>query len=313
MENFIVAAGAVAPLMVYLALGLLMKWQYHFTEKDISTFNKLVFGIFLPVNMMNAVYSTSTANMPKPSLVIYAVVALLLFYGLAFLFVVHVEPANKKRGAMIQAMYRSNFILLGVPLVENIYGPEGAAIPMMLTAVVVPVYNILAVFTLETFRGSQFHLGKILAGIAKNPMIWGALVGGLCKLLPFALPNVIVKCTHAIAVSTTPFALIVLGASFTLQGAVREIRDLVLCIVGRLIAAPLLFIGGAVLFLGFRNVDLATLLAMAGTPCAVAGFAMAQQMGSDGELAGNCVIFSSALSCVTMFLWVFVLKTMGLL
>lgn len=70
MESFIVAAGAVAPLMVYLALGLLMKWQYHFTEKDISTFNKLVFGIFLPVNMMNAVYSTSTANMPKPSLVI---------------------------------------------------------------------------------------------------------------------------------------------------------------------------------------------------------------------------------------------------
>lgn len=34
MESFIVAAGAVAPLMVYLALGLLMKWQYHFTEKD---------------------------------------------------------------------------------------------------------------------------------------------------------------------------------------------------------------------------------------------------------------------------------------
>lgn len=61
---------------------------------------------------------------------------------------------------MIQAMYRSNFILLGVPLVENIYGPEGAAIPMMLTAVVVPIYNILAVFTLETFRGAQFHLGK---------------------------------------------------------------------------------------------------------------------------------------------------------
>ncbi len=313
MENFIVAAGAVAPLMVYLALGLLMKWQYRFTEKDISTFNKLVFGIFLPVNMMNAVYSTSTANMPKPSLVFYAVVALLLFYGLDFLFVVHAEASNKKRGAMIQALYRSNFILLGVPLVDNIYGTEAAAIPMMLTAVVVPIYNILAVFTLETFRGARFQLGKILVGIAKNPMIWGALIGGLCKLLPFALPDVLVKCAHAITVSTTPFALIVLGASFTLQGAVKGIRDLAICVAGRLFVAPLLFLGGAVIFLGFHGVDLATILAMAGTPCAVAGFAMAQQMDSDGELAGNCVIFSTALSCVTMFLWVLVLKTMGLL
>ena len=40
---------------------------------------------------------------------------------------------------------------------------------------------------------------------------------------------------------------------------------------------------------------------------------MAQQMDSDGELAGNCVIFSSALSCITMFLWVFITKNLGLL
>jgi len=52
---------------------------------------------------------------------------------------------------------------------------------------------------------------------------------------------------------------------------------------------------------------------MSATPCAVASFAMAQQMDSDGELAGNCVIFSSALSCITMFLWVFITKNLGLL
>ena len=37
-------------------------------------------------------------------------------------------------------------------------------------------------------------------------------------------------------------------------------------------------------------------------PCAVSSYTMAQQMDSDAELAGNTVIFSSLLSCLTMFL-----------
>ena len=39
---------------------------------------------------------------------------------------------------------------------------------------------------------------------------------------------------------------------------------------------------------------------------------MAQQMGGDAPLAGNCVVFTSALSAFTMFGWIFVTKTMGL-
>jgi AEC family malonate efflux carrier len=39
---------------------------------------------------------------------------------------------------------------------------------------------------------------------------------------------------------------------------------------------------------------------------------MAQQMKADAELAGNCVVYSSALSCFTIFGWVFLFKTMEL-
>ena len=98
----------------------------------------------------------------------------------------------------------------------------------------------------------------------------------------------------------------------SLKKKISEIRELAFTVTGRLVIAPLIVIGGAVA-LGYRQVDLASLMAMSATPCAVASFAMAQQMDSDGELAGNCVIFSSALSCITMFLWVFITKNLGLL
>ena len=280
MGNFWIAAGAVLPLMIYMGVGLLAKKRYGFTPQIISYFNKLVFGVFLPTNMFYSVYFTDVSKVVKPSFVGFAVAALLAEYIVGFVLVTTLVKDNKKRGAMIQAFYRSNFILLGVPLVENLYGAEATALPLMLCAIIIPIYNVLAVFTLETFRGGTFNPAKILWGVLRNPMILGAIGGLLFKLLPFPAPESLLKCIKAIAGSTTPFALIVLGAAVAL---------------------------------GLRNVELASLMAMSATPCAVASFAMAQQMDSDGELAGNCVIFSSAASCLTMFLWVLAFKNLGLL
>ena len=51
--------------------------------------------------------------------------------------VLRVTPIKDVK-TMIQAFYRSNFILLGVPLVENLYGTEAAAVPLMLCAIIMP-------------------------------------------------------------------------------------------------------------------------------------------------------------------------------
>ena len=39
---------------------------------------------------------------------------------------------------------------------------------------------------------------------------------------------------------------------------------------------------------------------------------MTQQMGGDAALAGDIVVFTSALSCVTMFGWALALKSLGM-
>ena len=52
---------------------------------------------------------------------------------------------------------------------ENLYGTEAAAVPLMLCAIIIPIYNVLAVFTLETFRGGTFNPLHILAGVAGIP------------------------------------------------------------------------------------------------------------------------------------------------
>ena len=199
---------------------------------------------------------------------------------------------------------------MGVPLVANIFGSDAVAIPTMMIAAVVPLYNVLSVFILETFRGGRFDLLNILRSVVMNPMILGGILGALCRAAELHIPAPILRPAAEIAAATTPVALIILGASFRGGSFHAHLPQLIGAIAARLVIVPGIMLAIAIA-LGMRDVELVTLIAIYATPCAVAGFAMAQQMHADAELAGNCVVYSSALSCVTIFGWVFLLKSLG--
>ena len=63
--------------------------------------------------------------------------------------------------------------------------------------------------------------------------------------------------------------------------------------------------------LGFRGIELGTLITMLAAPGAVSSFTMAEQMGADGDLAGQIVVFTSLFSIITMFFWIFINKQLG--
>lgn len=312
MDHFSVAVGAVAPLAIYLLLGIFMRWYAHFDDDSISHFNKMIFTIFLPTNMFASIYYADTSKTLHLSLVAYALGSLFIFYILMLIFIPKLVKEKNKWGTTIQAIYRSNFLLMGVPIVENIYGPESTSGAMVLLAFCIPSYNILAVFCLETFRGEKVNVIQVLKGVMKNPMILAAIAAAILHSFNFPLPFYFEKSVKGVAGATTPLSLIVLGASFTLQSAIHDIKNLTLCVLGRLVFMPIFVITGAVL-LGYRNVELASLMSMSISPTAIASYSMAQQMGGDGELAGNAVIFSTGLSIFTMFLWIYCFKMLGLL
>ncbi|WP_297427272.1 AEC family transporter [Clostridium sp.] len=59
---------------------------------------------------------------------------------------------------------------------------------------------------------------------------------------------------------------------------------------------------------GFRNIEIAVIIILLISPTATSSFVMAEQMGGDGELADQLVIFTSAFSIITMFLRIFFIK-----
>ena len=311
LSNFFVALGGVVPLFCLMAVGVFVKRSRLLAEDELRHVNRMVFRVFFFFMMFYNIYISDPGTAFQPTLMLFGAAGVLLTALVFTGIVCRIEPENARRGPMIQAAFRGNYVLMGIPLVSNIFGDAAIAIPTMMIAVIVPIYNILGVLVLETFRGGRFDLLPILQSVLMNPMILGAITGALCRLVELPIPAPVLKPVAQIAAATTPVALIILGASFHGGSYHAHLRQLIFSVASRLIIVPAIVLSLAII-LGFRGVELVTLVAVFATPCAVAGFAMAQQMQADAELAGNCVVYSSGLACFTIFGWVFLLKTLGL-
>ena len=311
LSNFFVALGGVVPLFCLMAVGVFVKRSRLLSEEELRHVNRMVFRVFFFFMMFYNIYISDPGTAFQPTLMLFGAGDVLLT-ALVFTGVVcRIEPDNARRGPMIQAAFRGNYVLMGIPLVSNIFGDAAIAIPTMMIAAIVPLYNVLGVLVLETFRGGRFDLLPILRSVLMNPMILGAIAGALCRLVELPIPAPVLKPVAQIAAATTPVALIILGASFHGGSYHAHLRQLIFSVASRLVIVPAIVLSLAIV-LGFRGVELVTLIAVFATPCAVAGFAMAQQMQADAELAGNSVVYSSALSCFTIFGWVFLFKTLEL-
>lgn len=310
MENFLIAFNAVLPMFIMLLIGFGVRKLNIIKEEHLPTLNKIVFNVFFPFLMFNNVYGSDFSAVFNPFLLGFAVIAVLILYFTSLGFTMAVEKSNKSRGAMIQALYRSNFVVLGMPIVANIFGSESLTMTAVLVTVIIPMYNILAVITLEIFRGKTIKVSKILLGIAKNPLIIGSVAGILSVVLALKLPSSVESAVSDLAGTATPLALIVLGASFKFKSVKRCRRNLIICVLARLLVIPAICLGAAAM-LGIRGVDFVSLIGLFGAPCAISSYTMSRQMDSDYELSAVTVVFTSILSCFTLFFWIYLFKELN--
>ena len=217
---------------------------------------------------------------------------------------------NERRGVIIQAIYRSNFVLFGIPLATSVFGEEGTLLATMMVAIVIPVYNITAVVILELFRGGKVPVSVLIKNILKNPMIRGALLGFIFHILGIKLPVSVEGPIKQFANLTTPLALFVLGGTLHFNAIGGNLKYVVPSMTFKMVILPAVILAVATL-LGFSGVERFVYFEMYATPVATASYAMAQNMGGDGELAGQFVVLSTVASVVTIFLWVYFLNSIG--
>lgn len=332
---FSTAANAVLPIVLLIVIGFFLKKMSFFNDDFLKTGNKLIFNVCLPVMLFVNVYSIGSVSDLRWDLIVYCVVLVLLIFLLGLVTALVTTPVVARRGVLLQCTFRSNFAIIGLSLAAAVGGSEAESMAAVVSAFVIPVYNILAVIALSVFDESKKRhdfLGT-LHSIAKNPMIIGVGCGLVCLLirqgqmslwadvrfsvkeqLPFVF-----SALSQLKSCTTPLALLILGGQFKFSAAKGALKEIVVGTLWRIVIAPILGIGTAILLssctdlLRFGPNEYPALIALFGSPAAVSSAIMARQMGGDGQLATQYVVWTSLGSIVTLFLTVCILMSMGLL
>ena len=311
MENLMLSANAVLPMFMLLAAGFLSQKAGVLTREDVPRFNKVAFRIFLPCLLFYNIYCSDLSAAVKPGLIIYAVCGVLLVFAAAYLSVQHLVRREDWKGVIAQGIFRSNFVIMGIPIAQALVGADQLGAVTVLIAVVVPLFNFLSVYVLERFRGGNVNVRKVLLEVAKNPLIISSLLGILCQLLGIRLPHLLEQTVSSLSVIASPLQLFLLGAFFRFDGLGRYLKPLTAVTTVKLFVTPALLLGTAAL-LGIRGGDFVGLIGIFASPTAVNSFTMVQQMDcGDAELAGDIVVMTSAVSIVSFFLWILIFKNFG--
>lgn len=312
MENLILSFNVVLPLFLTMALGYVLKYIGMFDERTLDSMNNVAFKSFLPILLFYNIYKTDIKGVFNPNLMTFAAISVIILFISLYIVVPFIEKDNKKRGVLVQGIFRSNFVIFGIPVTASLFGEDQVGVASLLIAIVVPLFNILSVFSLEAFRGGKPDYKKILKGVIKNPLIIASCIGIITIFLGIKLPTAIEKTVSDISKIATPLSLILLGASFKFNEIKKHLKQTTIGVIGKIIVIPCIFIPICILA-GYRNVELATLMVIFAAPTAVSSFTMAQQMDADYNLAGQIVVFTSAFCVLTVFLWIFILKQFNLI
>ena len=317
MENLIFALNATVTVFILMVLGVVYLKLKCVDESFASKMNKFVFLVPLPVLVFKDLAVVDLQEAWNTKFVLFCfgatVLSILISVLISLLF------DRNARGEFIQSSYRSRAALQGIAFIMNIYGDSGFA-PLMIIGSV-PLYNIIAVIVLSLFKptedGSKPTLDKALVkrtliGIVTNPILIGIAVGLLWSALRIPVTGIFKKTVDNLSAMATPMGLIAMGAMFDVKKASGQLKPALAATFLKLLGFCLIFLPIAAL-LGFRNQEMVAILVMLGSATTVSSFVMARNMGHEGTVSSTVVMLTTVLAAFSLTLWLFLLRTMGLI
>ncbi len=327
LADLLYTVNAVMPIILMVAIGYFMKKGGILNDGAVACINKLVFRLLLPIMLFVNVYKVENIAAVDMTYILFVIVVILLLALVAMLLVGRLTAEPSRRSILVQSAFRSNFALIGIPLATSLFGAEGAIIATLLSAVTIPLFNILAVISFAIYSGEskqRIDIPKILKGIVTNPLIIGVALGVFAQLIRmlflrlgvgfrlsdvgFLYDGVLLK----LSATATPIALLALGAEFEFSAIGSMKREIIAGTAARCLIAPIVGVGLALLIGSYEGAHFAAFISVFGTPLAVSTVPMAQQMDADHTLAGQLVVWTTLLSAVTLFVGIYILRSIGI-
>ena len=309
MENFLFTIKVVAPVFFLVALGYLLKKVNIVDSKFVDITSKFVFNVSLPALVFIKISEIPVQDVLRGGEILFVCLGILVIFGISWFIAYRVSDKGEDRGVFIQGSYRSNFAIVGLAIIGNMYNSDAVGHASLLLAFAMPIWNILAVIalTIPLQKERSINTGEMLFEIIRNPLLLAVIAALPFSYWQIEIDETLFKTANYLAVVALPLALIGIGATLTPASIFTATGKAHLASLLKIVVFPLLVTSVAIL-VGYRGETLGILFILFGTPTAIVSFIMANAMGGNTKLAGNIIAITTLGSVFTIAFGLFVLK-----
>ena len=312
MDNLLFSINAVLPVFIIVFVGIFLKKKNIINDNFVKISTDVVFKVALPALVFQSIATTDFKSVFDIRVILYTLVSITALFFILCLAGKMYIPDRQSRGAFIQGVFRSNYAIIGLQLISNLFGQTGVAKSAVVLAFTMPLYNVLAVCILTMTSPKKINDNKkeIFINILKNPLIIASALALPFSYFRIPLPGMLLKSIDYLSALSMPLALFGMGAFFSFENVKRNLHLSLTATVLKIAVTPLIFTLLAYA-LGFRKEELGVICMVFASPTAVSSYIMARAMDSDSDLAANIVLMSTLGSILTIFAGIYLLKAAG--
>lgn len=297
-----------------ILLGFLLKKIGIINENFVAITSKFVFNVSLPAFIFMKISALDLTAALDIEQIIFIYAGTLLVYLVIWIISSLFIKDGRDLSVFVQGAYRSNFAIVGLAIIANLFGDEGLGKASLILAFLLPVYNVLAVviLTVPMRKIRKLNLRSTVYEVMFNPLIVAVIISLPFSYFKLELPSMLFTTGNFLSDVALPLALIGIGGSLNIENIKRASTLAFSSSIIKLIVVPVVLTLFAYLF-GYRSMDLGIMFILFACPTAIVSFIMAEAMGCNSKLAGNIVVISTIGSVITISAAIIFLKSVGLI
>ena len=300
------------PIFGWIMLGATLGRVGVLAPRFISGVSRFSFNIALPIVLLVGAAGVDYGSLGTANYLFAGIVSTLLIFGLSWAYGRWRGFPAREVGIFVQGAFRSNLAVIGIALCVAAYGDKGLILAAPPIAVLTILFNVLAVWVLDSTLGSNSSVVSMSLGILKNPLIIGILAGAAVSVSGGMLPEFSSVISGSITTYFIPLLLTCIGGSIRFKGLASVGALVWEASAWRLIVSPALAVSIALL-MGVRGDTLGVYFLLLSSPVAAASFVMVMAARGDGSLAANMIVLTSIFSLFSVTAGFFLLSLFALI
>jgi predicted permease len=296
---------ALFPVFAVIVIGYGLS-RGRFVEASFwAAAERITFYVFFPALL---VASTAKANLAGLDV---GAVALALLGGIAIV-VATAWALRRPLGlsgpaysSLVQSAIRPN-VYVAFSAAAALFGREGLAAMSLCIAIVVPAVNIISVYALvrhgagaETGEPGSGGWGRVVAGVAANPLVLACAMGFALNWTGIGLPPLIGPLLEILGQASLAVGLLAVGAGLDPKALSDAGPAVAAAALLKLAVLPLVTWVLALVH-GVDGVALAAVITTSAVPVSATAYVMARQMGGDAKIMAGAITATTLAALITM-------------